>query len=63
MDKRRAPKNSVVAIKITNEATSYAEILKKARERISLKDLGRNDKDPKGGKWRTTYKYLARKVV
>lgn len=39
-DRRRLPRNSVVAIKVMKETTSYAEVLKKAREKVSLKDLG-----------------------
>lgn len=38
--RRRPPKNAVVAIKIEDGKSTYAEILKCAKERINIKELG-----------------------
>lgn len=39
--RRRPSNNAVVAIKVENgDSTSYADILKKARQRINIKDIG-----------------------
>lgn len=37
---RRAPRHAVVAIKIENGNSTYADILRKARENINIKELG-----------------------
>jgi len=38
--RRRAPRNAAVAIKANSEGLSYAEIIKQAREKVNLKDIG-----------------------
>jgi len=38
--RRRAPRNAAVAIKVGPDCMSYAEIMKQAREKINLSELG-----------------------
>jgi len=38
--RRRAPRNAAVAIKANSDGPSYAEIIKIAREKVNLKELG-----------------------
>lgn len=38
--RRRSPKTAAVALKATEEGGTYAQILKAARDKVSLKDLG-----------------------
>jgi len=38
--RRRAPRNAAVAIKANSDGLSYAEIIKQAREKVNLKDIG-----------------------
>jgi len=38
--RKRAPRNAAMAIKANSGGLSYAEIIKLARERINLKELG-----------------------
>jgi len=38
--RRRAPRNAAVAIKVSPDGMSYAEVIKQARERVDLKELG-----------------------
>jgi len=37
---RKPPRAAVIAIRARNEGVSYAEVLKKARQEVSLGDLG-----------------------
>lgn len=37
---RRVPKTAAVTVKVDTQTTSYADVIRKARESISLKDLG-----------------------
>jgi len=37
---RRAPRNAAVAIKANSDGLSYADVIKQAREKVSLKDIG-----------------------
>jgi len=39
-NRRRAPRNAAVAIKANPDGMTYAEIIKQAREKVDLKDLG-----------------------
>jgi len=51
--RRRAPRKAAVAIKANPDGMSYADIMKKAREKINLSELGINNFAP-GSQWQYT---------